>query len=318
MHKLKTFLFFESYWQAVLLLHLAYCFHAITNCITHYTVFSINPITIAFYRTLFSLIFSSVAVLTMSDRTAQLKQFNRVNIGKSFFDSINMVAMILVAAYVPLAQAASIQSLAVPLFSAIIAALYLKDKMPCIKWVACLLATFGILINFIATNDKVNFYLIFAVVTSICLASINMTTKRLLATQKINTIIFYSNLLRLLILLPFFLVFGETLSEADFYILIYFSGFAYVSNIILMLAQRKTTASNLIPYDYTRIVIAAVFAYFFIGQVPVFTAIISSIIIIIAIYWLQFLDLTLLARIRITIFSFWKTAINGITPKVHN
>ena len=175
-------------------------------------------------------------------------------------------------------------SQAVPIFSCILAIIFLNEIIRWRRWTAILIGFLGVIIA-INPSGEIALASIYALVATL-MWSITIVFLRLLGTTEhpVKTVFYF--MLISVIITSFFQPF--LWKQPSFNVILLFFGLgttAFVTQILMTYALQKAPASIVSPFNYTGIIWAIVFDYIIWNTTPVMTTIIGgSIITITGIY----------------------------------
>ncbi|MDB9915574.1 DMT family transporter [Alphaproteobacteria bacterium] len=175
-------------------------------------------------------------------------------------------------------------SQAVPIFSCILAIIFLNEIIKWRRWTAILIGFLGVIIA-INPSGEIALASIYALVATL-MWSITIVFLRLLGTTEhpVKTVFYF--MLISVIITSFFQPF--LWRQPSFNVILLFFGLgttAFITQILMTYALQKAPASIVSPFNYTGIIWAIVFDYIIWNTTPVMTTIIGgSIITITGIY----------------------------------
>ncbi|MDG2313003.1 MAG: DMT family transporter [Alphaproteobacteria bacterium] len=178
----------------------------------------------------------------------------------------------------PMAEATALNFTA-PLFTTIIAAFLLKERIELARWVATAIGFCGVLIILRPGFSDLPVVALFPVFGAFLLAWWFIGVKRLSATESTATITIYQTLWSALMLaviaLPFWV-------SPTWTILAYSAAMGVLGTtgiVCTSLAFSMSEASNIAPLDYLRLPFIAVIAYFTFGEIPDLVSVFGALII---------------------------------------
>ena len=178
----------------------------------------------------------------------------------------------------PMAEATALNFTA-PLFTTIIAAFLLKERIELARWVATAIGFCGVLIILRPGFSDLPVVALFPVFGAFLLAWWFIGVKRLSATESTATITIYqtlwSALMLAIIALPFWV-------SPTWTILAYSAAMGVLGTtgiVCTSLAFSMSEASNIAPLDYLRLPFIAVIAYFTFGEIPDLVSVFGALII---------------------------------------
>ena len=196
--------------------------------------------------------------------------------------------------YISLADATAL-SYAAPLFTVILAAMLLKERVRMSRWVAVVVGLSGILIMLSsslnasgalfssqASNATTSLGVAFALIAALCSATSNVQIRFLNGIERPGAIVFYFSLMTTLIGLATAL-FGWTQPNALQLLLLVGCGlFGGLAQILVTLSLRYADASLLAPFDYTTLVWSMLIGYLFLHSLPGSTTLLGASVVALA------------------------------------
>jgi drug/metabolite transporter (DMT)-like permease len=277
--------------QGICFLMLAYMCFASLNIIgkTLYAA-NIDPFIITFYRSFFCVLLTSPFVAFMLYRGYKLR-LAKINLYKGIVDFLSLPTWVMAVSYMNIPEAVGLTYLT-PIITAILAIIFLKDRLTFEKWTVMAVGLTGAYIILKPDFNNFNYYSIYALTTCILWAVGNIMTKNLANNQHPIPIVFLTNIVIMFCALPFFATHPYWPKPNELALCLLFSIFAASGYLFLSYAYRCTNISNLLPYDYFRLIFATILAYIFLGQLIDGSTIIGSALI--------FVSSTYLVRKQIT------------------
>jgi drug/metabolite transporter (DMT)-like permease len=170
--------------------------------------------------------------------------------------------------YLQLDQALSIL-FSTPFLVAILAGPLLGEWIGWRRWVAILVGFAGVLLVTRPAAGGVHWAALYSVISAVFYSLYIVATRVLTATDRTETMLFYSNLVGALAMLPV-LPFVWSLPTNPWHIalLAVFGAFGSFGHYLLIAAHRLVPASSLAPFMYTQLVWAILLGYLIFGDVP--------------------------------------------------
>jgi len=196
--------------------------------------------------------------------------------------------------YISLADATAL-SYAAPLFTVIMAAMLLKERVRVSRWVAVVVGLSGILIMLSsslaasggvlaggASSTTASLGVAFALIAALCTATSNVQIRFLNGIEKPGAIVFYFSVMTTLIGLGT-AFFGWVKPTGLQWLLLVGCGlFGGLAQILVTLSLRYADASLLAPFDYTTLVWSMLIGYLFLNSLPGSTTIFGASIVALA------------------------------------
>jgi drug/metabolite transporter (DMT)-like permease len=185
----------------------------------------------------------------------------------------------------PLTLATSI-GMSGPLFTTVLAMIFLKDHIRFSKWMLIILGYVGVIVAVRPHELTINIGVWTALLANLCASLSLICVKLLTRTESTFTLMLYANTATTFIASLVAFVVWETPSQPDLLALVAVGGFGVFSQYCSVTAMRHATPSFLAPFEYTRICFAIPIGYVFFNEIPDLGVILGSLIIICATYGL--------------------------------
>ncbi len=194
-----------------------------------------------------------------------------------------MFCNFLAVIFLPLADATAI-AFAAPMFTVILAALILKERVHIFRWSAVLLGFAGVLVIIGAKGPGEGGGNIAGAALALCGAGLSATAmivlRRMSAHEHSEAIAFYFMLTSALVgLLTIFWGWKMPVGM-EIFVLVSMGVFGGIGQLFLSFSYRYGEASVLAPLDYTMMIWAASLGYFLFGDVPTAQVLIGAIFVI--------------------------------------
>jgi drug/metabolite transporter (DMT)-like permease len=196
--------------------------------------------------------------------------------------------------YISLADATAL-SYAAPLFTVIMAAMLLKERVRVSRWIAVVVGLSGILIMLSsslsasgalfshgASNATASIGVAFALLAALCSATSNVQIRFLNGIEKPGAIVFYFSVMTTLIGLATALFGWSKPSSIQLLLLVGCGLFGGLAQILVTLSLRYADASLLAPFDYTTLVWSMLIGYLFLNSLPGSTTLLGASIVALA------------------------------------
>jgi drug/metabolite transporter (DMT)-like permease len=209
------------------------------------------------------------------------------HVWRAAFGLLAMVCWFYSIALLPLAEAVAL-NFTVPLFATAGAAIFLGEVVRARRWSATILGFVGVLIILRPGFLEVTPEMALPVVAAAFMAIAVLIVKSLSRTEAASTVVIYMNLiLTPLSLVPAVFVWRWPTWPTWLHLML-LGLFAALAHLALTRAYAKADASAVLPFDYARLPLIAIIAYFAFGEVPgVWTWIGATVIVASAIYIVQ-------------------------------
>ena len=171
---------------------------------------------------------------------------------------------------VTLVTLADVQALqfTVPLFTIVMTAIFLKERVSLHRWIATFLGFVGALIIIRPGFIEIGLGTIAVVFSAIFYASSQTATKSLSNTDTPNAILFYMGIIFILISSGPAIYVWKMPSSEDIIPILLLGIFGYLAHAFIIRALASADASYVMPFDFLRLPIAAVFGLFLYGEWP--------------------------------------------------
>ena len=241
-------------------------FFSCLNAEIRYLSEFLHPFETAFFRNFFGLAFMVPWLFRTGLsglRTSRLKLY----IFRTSLGLVSMLCWFTALAMLPLSQAVAL-SFTAPLFATVGAALFLHEKVRGRRWTATVIGFLGVLI--IARPEAVGLSLgvALAIGSSVLSAAITLIVKRLSRTESSSAIVTYM----VLIMTPMSLVpalFVWQMPALSVWPYLIATGmFGTAGHLCWVRAFRMADASAVLPFDYGRMLFAALIGYFAFAEIP--------------------------------------------------
>ena len=256
------------------------CFlFSVLAALIKYNASFIHPTEQAFFRNLFG-IFLLLPFFLRQNKLVNFKSNYRLLFLRGFFGGITMILLFYAYTLIPLSQAMAI-SFSTPLFIYFGGIFFLKENTDKQK-------TFYMLLGFVLTlviirpDLKLQIGSIFAIISSITHAIAGLIVKKLSETENVLTLMFSLVLIMTPItFLPSLYVWDTPSNFFVFFLLIIIATTATLGNFFWTKAISLTTLTNLMPFDFSKLIFATILGViFFEEKIDLITIICGSGIVI--------------------------------------
>lgn len=240
---------------------------------------------IVFFRAFLGmLIIALAAVLT---RGPSMLATNRIgtHATRSLLGVCAMFCNFLAVTFLPLADATAI-AFAAPMFTVILAALVLGERVHFFRWSAVLLGFVGILVIMGAEGPDQGGGNLIGAALALCGAGLSATAmivlRRMSAHEHSEAIAFYFMLTSALAGLATIFWGWKIPVGTEIFALVSMGVFGGVGQLFLSFSYRYGEASVLAPFDYTMMIWAAIFGYVLFGDIPAAQVLIGASLVVAA------------------------------------
>ena len=238
------------------------CFlFSVLAALIKYNASFIHPTEQAFFRNLFG-IFLLLPFFLRQNKLVNFKSNYRLLFLRGFFGGITMILLFYAYTLIPLSQAMAI-SFSTPLFIYFGGIFFLKENTNKQK-------TFYMLLGFVLTlviirpDLKLQIGSIFAIISSITHAIAGLIVKKLSETENVLTLMFSLVLIMTPItFLPSLYVWDTPSNFFVFFLLFIIAATATLGNFFWTKAISLTTLTNLMPFDFSKLIFATILGVIF-------------------------------------------------------
>ena len=241
-------------------------FFSCLNAEIRYLSAYLHPFETAFFRNLFGLVFMLPWLFRAGLgglRTRRLKLY----LFRTTLGLVSMLCWFTALALLPLSQAVAL-SFTAPLFATMGAALFLHEKVRGRRWAATIIGFLGVLV--IARPEAVGltYGVALAVGSSLISAAVTLIVKRLSRTESSSAIVTYMVLIMTPMSLVPALFVWQMPPVAIWPYLAAMGMFGTVGHLCYVRAFRMADASAVLPFDYGRMLFAAIIGYYAFSEIP--------------------------------------------------
>ncbi len=242
-----------------------------------------HPFEVAFFRNLFGLAFMLPWIVYRGLGTLRTQRFSLYG-WRALLSLASMLAWFTALAMLPFEQAIAL-SFTAPLFATAGAALFLGETVRARRWTATILGFVGVLLILRPGVEGLSLGAGLAILSSVIMAVLTLIVKNLSRTEPSDAIVTYM----VLLLTPMSLVpalFVWTWPDPATWLWLFAMGaLGSLGHMCYMRSFARADASAVMPYDYTRLLFAAVIGYLAFAEIPdLFTWVGAAIIACSAIY----------------------------------
>jgi len=239
------------------------CF-ATLNSFIKIAALEIDPYVIVAYRCGLGVML--MGMLIYNTKEAKFVRFNRLNVIKGFIDFVSIPLWITAMAHLKIGEVVSI-SYITPLVAAFFAVIFLKEKMNKHKFIVLVMGIIGVLIIIQPTSQIFNPYSLLVVMACVLWGGTVIFTKKLTKIQHPFVIVFYANMFAFLISLPIIISRWIWIDAKTTMILVGIAIMAISANTLVTKAYKLTEVTNVIPFDYNRLLFSTLLGFMVFGEV---------------------------------------------------
>jgi drug/metabolite transporter (DMT)-like permease len=221
---------------------------------------------VVMFRNLFGLL-SVVAIILWTERTLPKSRYAGLIALACIVHVVSMFAGYYGIAVLPLNESAAL-GFAMPLFATVGAALFLGETVRARRWSAVIIGFVGVLI--ILRPGMIPFELgaAMVLVSAMLGAAITLVFKHFIAGERATTLIFYQSLFSLMFSVPPAVAVWEMPTGFALSMMVANGILGTLGWITFLRACALADASALMPYEFLRLPVVAVFAYLLFGETP--------------------------------------------------
>lgn len=175
---------------------------------------------------------------------------------------------------------ATVISLAIPLFTLVLAVFFLNENIIWQRWVVTLCGFIGIVITLRPHADDFNPQVLIFVLAAVSFAMLDIINKKFVVKESMISMLFYSALVTSLVSAPFSLSYWQTPTTFEFILLFILGAGGSLILFFILKAFALVDATAIAPYRYIELIISATAAYLVFQEIPDNSTIYGAIIII--------------------------------------
>jgi drug/metabolite transporter (DMT)-like permease len=234
---------------------------------------------VMFFRSFSAAVVCAAVVLPFTSLSVFATQRPRDHVARGLSQSISQTFTVLAFWLMPLAGAIAI-NFSAPLFSALVAIIFLKERPGLARWTALLVGFFGVLIVTNPGADLLTAGALFALANAVMYGSVTVAVRGMSKTESANTLLMWQ-MVTVAVFHSFLLLFGfqwPTAADAGMLIL---SGIAWaIGQYLWTQALQLAPATAVSPFYYFLLVWAMVIGFVVWGDVPTIALLVGSSIVV--------------------------------------
>ncbi|NQU58964.1 MAG: DMT family transporter [Rhodospirillales bacterium] len=227
---------------------------------------SMHPFELAFFRNLFGLMFMLPWLLRVGAKVLKTERLS-LHVFRSIIGLGAMLCWFTAISMMPIAEATAL-SFSTPLFATIGAAVFLGESVRVRRWAATVAGLIGALVIVRPSGIDIGFASSLVLAASAFMSMAALSIKSLSRTETPGTIVLFMGL----IMTPMSLVpalFHWTAPHlTDFPWFIALGLFATLGQIAMARAFASADVSTVLPFDFSRLIFAAILGYLFFAESP--------------------------------------------------
>jgi drug/metabolite transporter (DMT)-like permease len=232
-----------------------------------------------FLRSLSAMAVCAVAILPVTGLSVFATRRPRDHIARGLSQSISQTCTVIAFWLMPLAGAIAI-NFSAPLFSALVAIFFLKERAGLARWAALLAGFFGVLIVTNPGADSLTVGALFALANAVMYGSVTVAVRGMTKTESANTLLMWQ-MVTIAIFHSFLLLFGWRWPTPVDTALLLSSGITWaIGQYLWTRALLFAPATAVSPFYYLLLVWAMVIGYLVWGDVPTAGLLVGSAIVV--------------------------------------
>lgn len=225
----------------------------------------LSPFEVAFFRCLFGLLL--LLPFLAGTRSYRISGSPWMHLLRALVGVSGMFCGFYAVTYLPLATATAI-TFTKPLFLIVLAVLFLGEEVRWRRWTATAVGFIGVLIVARPGSEAFSPAMLVALLGSFLIADVAVLVKKLSATDRNVTIMFYFGVITTIVAaVPAWFVWQTPLG-LEWLLLVFVGGAASLGQYCTLRALRVAEATAVMPFDYARLLFAGVFGFVFFAEVP--------------------------------------------------
>lgn len=249
-----------------------------TNSLIKYVGTTMDSFQMVFFRGLFGTLFL-LPIVWRSGGWSVLKS-NRMNfhLARGLTGSLALMTIFYALTHMPLADVTGI-SFSRSLWVIVLAVLFLDERIHWRRWTATVVGFVGVLVM-VRPGPEANPASVAAVLNALFVAMSVVLIKRMTETEKPLTILFWGTIIPTFVTLPPAIVVWQAPTNTDLILMAAIGGGLSVGHACLIQGLRAGEATAVMPFDYTRLILAGIAGYLFFAEVPDPFTVVGAVLII--------------------------------------
>ena len=247
------------------------------NGVVHHLTDAMHAFEIAFFRQLFGVIFIAAMFLRGGLHPLYTRKF-KLHALRAVLNAIALTTYFIALSLEPLAKVVGLGFTA-PLFAALGAAFFLREKMGARRWMALALGLIGAVIIIRPGYEVVSLGAMMVLLSNTAWACALVVIKILARTESSVTITAYAALLMLPITAVGAVFVWQWPTVEQLYWLVAIGVAGTFAQLCLSQAFREADATLVLPVDFTKLVWVGLIGYFFFAEVPGLWTVLGALII---------------------------------------
>lgn len=252
---------------------------AVTHALSKWLVGSYPVGQVMFSRSLVGFVGCAAVLLPLHGTSVFATRIPAAHWARGLSQSISQTFSVLAFSLMPLASAIAI-NFSAPLWTALVAIIWLKERAGPVRWGALLAGFVGVLIVADPGLDSFTLGASFALLNAIMLGTVTVAVRGMTRTESVNTLLIWQ-LATVLVFHSLLLAFGVKLPSPHDLLLFVLCGLAnLVGQVFWTKALMLAPATAVSPFFYFMLVWAAAIGFFVWGSVPTPALIVGSGIVV--------------------------------------
>jgi drug/metabolite transporter (DMT)-like permease len=227
---------------------------------------TIHPFEIAFFTSLFSFAFYLPWLIHTRFRPMRTSKF-RVHLVRSFFNAGGITTWYIAIAIIPLADATAL-ALISPLFTTLAAVIFLGERAHLRRWTAMGIGILGALIIIRPGFQSISIGFLYVILSIILASGSRIFAKQLTKSDQPIAIGAWVALLQIPITFALAVNFWRWPDLTQIIMLFVVGLMAGGAHFTMTMAYNRTDVSALEPFNFIRLIIAALIGYFVFSELP--------------------------------------------------
>ncbi len=265
--------------RGILMMVIATVLFASASAASKWLVASYPVGEVLFLRSLSSLVAFGMVMLPVTGLSVFVTARPRDHILRGLSQSISQLALLLAFSLMPLAGAVAI-NFSSPLFAALVAIVWLKERAGWVRGIALVIGFLGVLIVTNPGANSLTLGALFALINAVMYGSVTVAVRGMTRTESANTLVMWQ-LAVLAFFHSFLLLFGWRWPSAIDGAMLFGTGFINaVGQWFWTRALHLAPAAAVTPFYYLMLVWALVIGFLVWGDVPTLSLLVGSAIVV--------------------------------------
>ena len=227
---------------------------------------SMHPFELAFFRNLFGLLFMLPWLFKSGFKVLKTERLP-MHVFRSSIGLVAMLSWFVAVSMMPIAEATAL-SFTTPLFATVGAALFLGETVRVRRWAATVAGLIGALVIVRPAGIDIGLGAGLVLLASACMSMAALSIKSLSRTETPSMIVLFTGLIMTPMSLVPALFNWTTPQPVDYLWFVALGLFATIGQIALARAFASADVSAVLPFDFSRLIFAAILGYLFFAESP--------------------------------------------------